>query len=167
MHGQWRQAPQQDYVAVLGQRVAELEASQRLRAYGMFYAPMLLTSFIFLFTPFYQSTVSEDGLVTSTFYTLWEMVGRGIPIGLIAVVFMAILAALLGIGTFRPDTRGVPTGIAIFSAILFLLLAFKVDAGEGAEWSTAGYAGMWLGLCGLALGIVHETHLAVNSRVRG
>ncbi|QVQ53287.1 hypothetical protein J4H86_05815 [Spiractinospora alimapuensis] len=136
-----------------------METRQALLGYSLIYAPMLLLVPLFLFVPFYEYE-SDD--MSVTYAMLWELAANGFAIGTVSILFMGVLAVLLGIGVFRPGTPAVPSGIAVICGILFLLLALKIDAGEYAEYSVAGYAGMILGLAGVICGAANEIHGVVR-----
>lgn len=150
----------------LERRLNAVETRQALRGYSLLYAPMLLLVPLFLFVPFYETFDPGDSGFSIDYLMLWEIAAQGHLIGLISILFMGVLAMLLGIGVFRPGTPAVPSGIAVICGILFLLLALKIEAGPQATYSVAGYAAMILGVAGVITGIANEIHGVVRRMTR-
>lgn len=145
---------------VLTQRLRRLEHDRHLGLYGTFYAPMILSSFVFIFLSFYEDYRDMP------FLPLWEMAAEGHMIGVGSIVLLLILVVLLAVGIWVPRAHGVPVGIAMICGILLLLLVTRAEAPPDAVWSAAGWGGMWFGALGLLLGAAHQVHLLVLA-VRG
>lgn len=131
----------------------ELWCQGRLDGFAALYGPMVPIALLLTLTPFYADT--ESGGVTRHYYNLWEMAPKN-SLGVVGLILIFAVVGLLLRATFRPGTAGVPTGVAVLSAIMTLMLLTKVGTRADVEYSTAGLAGMLFGCYGILVGSFHE-----------
>jgi hypothetical protein len=83
----------------------------------------------------------------------------------LGIMLFAVLAVLLVAGALRDGSVALPIGIAIFAALVALMLITKPGTGTPTPaLSDAGTAGLALVVCTALLAVVHAIHLSVLHR---
>ncbi|NIK57107.1 hypothetical protein [Kribbella shirazensis] len=121
---------------------------QLAAGYARLYAPLAVVSVVISFQP----------LLPGRYGTLWEMAGRpgGDP-AILGVLLMGGLVVLLAYASFRPvTTAGVPVGIAVLAALIFVMLLTKPGAGSSPPSLTPfGDAAVAIAVCTFTLAVSH------------
>lgn len=131
----------------------ELWCKGRLDGFAALYGPMVPIALLLTLTPFYADAESHG--VTRHYYNLWEMATKN-SLGVVGLILIFSVVGLLLVATFRPGIAGVPTGIAILSAIMTLMLLTKVGIRTEAKYSLAGQAAILFSCYGIVVGSIHE-----------
>lgn len=138
-------------------RLEQLEraaASRSVAGYGRLYAPLAILILAMAFLPLFDSRTEEK-----IFWPVWEYGTPQAAASYIAVALMTVLLVLLITAIFRPQTVGIPIGIAVLCLVLLWMLISKPGLSSKAEFTEAGQIAMVILPLGSVLAFIHDTHL--------
>jgi hypothetical protein len=136
--------------------------------YARLYGPLAVVSAILIFLPLIDDVVVVDsggGSIRWDYGTLWEMAGnRGGEPAALGIILAVVLIVLLTVATFRTACSwALPTSIAVFSALVALMLLTKPGVGDPRPGLTsAGVAALVVAVCAGVLAIAHAVHAGVS-----